>query len=113
MFPTSLIQENCPAHQDSEYFYPALKSLGIKFPIDGADGDAVGGFWAPQSLDPTTEMRSDARTAYYNSAAARANLHLLIGTQVTKLLKKSTSSGICVTEVEVKPSCILFQYSLS
>ena len=84
-----------------ENFYDSYKELGVQFPFDGADGDAIGYLWAPDVLDPILERRSSARTAYYDSSKARRNLHLLTGTQVTRLITKLTPSGLSVTDVEV------------
>ena len=84
-----------------ENYFEAMKSLGISMPLDAADGNAIGAYWAPQSLDPSSRTRSDSRTAYYNTSDTRPNLHLLTGHQVTKLLISSKPAGICATGVEV------------
>ena len=81
----------------------ALKAMGITTPIDGASG-SIGAYWFPQILDPKTETRSDARTAYYDSASSRPNLHLLTGNQVTRLITKVRGSEVCVVGVEVRNS---------
>ena len=55
-------------------------------------------FWVPNSEDPTTETRSDARTAYYDPAANRTNLHLVTATKVNKVLFQGTTAiGIQMT----------------
>ena len=55
-------------------------------------------FWVPNSEDPTTETRSDARTAYYDPAANRTNLHLVTATKVDKVLFQGTTAiGIQMT----------------
>ncbi|TGO46758.1 hypothetical protein BCON_0309g00070 [Botryotinia convoluta] len=54
----------------------------------------------PQSLDPDTKTRSNSRTAYWNSASNRTNLHLLTGQQVTKLITKLNNEGVAIIGVE-------------
>jgi hypothetical protein len=68
---------------------------------DSLNGDANGALWNPLSLDPTTKTRSNSRTAYWDSASNRTNLHLLTGHQVTKLITKSGYSGVSISGVEV------------
>ncbi|KAK4548094.1 hypothetical protein LTR36_010814 [Oleoguttula mirabilis] len=84
------------------YFFSAWSELdggkGIDYPVDGSDGSGVGVFWVPNSEDPTTETRSDARTAYYDPAVNRTNLHLVTATKVNKILfDGKTASGILMT----------------
>ncbi|KAF8248110.1 alcohol oxidase [Wilcoxina mikolae CBS 423.85] len=64
----------------------AMKSFGINIPRDGGNGEAIGAFWVPNSLDPKTETRSYAKTAYYALSAPRKNYHLITQHQVTKIL---------------------------
>lgn len=78
-----------------------MKSLGIRKVFDSLNGDANGVLWNPQSLDPDTKTRSNSRTAYWNSANNRTNLHLLTGNQVTRLITKSKNGAISITGVEV------------
>jgi choline dehydrogenase-like flavoprotein len=71
----------------------------IRFPRDGASGDAVGVIWAPNSQDPTTETRSSARNAYYDPVAHRPNLHLITGTKVKKVtFCGKTATGVQMTK---------------
>jgi len=70
----------------------------IPYPIDGADGSGVGVLWVPNSEDPTTETRSDAKTAYYDPAVNRTNLHLVTGTKVDKVtFSGKTATGVQMT----------------
>ena len=81
------------------------KSLAqIEFPKEGGSGDAVGVYWVPNSQDDATQTRSDARTAYYDPAAERPNLHLVTGTKVNKiLLCGKTAVGVQMTARDAKP----------
>ena len=66
--------------------------------VDGSDGSGVGVFWVPNSEDPANQTRSDARTAYYDPAVNRTNLHLVTGTKVNKVLfQDKTAIGVQMT----------------
>ncbi|TGO68416.1 hypothetical protein BOTNAR_0025g00480 [Botryotinia narcissicola] len=84
-----------------QYFFASMKYLGIRKMFDSLNGDANGALWNPQSLDPDTKTRSNSRTAYWNSASNRTNLHLLTGQQVTKLITKLNNDGVAIIGVEV------------
>ncbi|KAH8773644.1 hypothetical protein F5883DRAFT_548231 [Diaporthe sp. PMI_573] len=103
----------------SPWFYPltrniidATNELGIRVPTDQASGQPIGGYFCPHNIDITNVTRSSAREAYYNSAEARTNLHLVTSQHVTKLItgKNSTSYGygspssVTVTGVEYAAS---------
>lgn len=70
--------------------WDAFKSVeGIDFPVEHADGHAVGVFWFPNSIDPSTRTRSYARLGHYsneNGPYTRPNFHLLPGHRVTQLI---------------------------
>ncbi|KAF7885088.1 hypothetical protein EAF00_010906 [Botryotinia globosa] len=83
-----------------KYFFASMKYLGIRKVFDSLNGDANGALWNPQSLDPDTKTRSNSRTAYWNSASNRTNLHLLTGQQVTKLITKLNNNGVAIIGVE-------------
>lgn len=77
--------------------FKAWEQLGIPLPIDGANGEAIGAFWMPNSVDPESRTRSYARTAYYEPNKGRSNFHLLTGKTVTKLvLKGKKVTGVTV-----------------
>ncbi|KAM3068904.1 hypothetical protein ACMFMF_008870 [Clarireedia jacksonii] len=71
---------------------------------DSLNGDANGALWNPESLDPTTKTRSNSRTAYWDSASNRTNLHLLTRQQVTKLITKPGGSNFTISGVEYAAS---------
>lgn len=76
-------------------FLAVFEEFGSRVPRDGGSGDALGAFWVPNTLDPSTMTRSFARTGYYNPAAKRRNLHLLTGTTATKILfQGKTAVGV-------------------
>ncbi|SPO02937.1 related to alcohol oxidase [Cephalotrichum gorgonifer] len=70
--------------------WDAFKSVdGIDFPVEAADGHAVGVFWFPNSIDPSTRTRSYAQLGHYSNEGGpseRTNFHLLPAHRVTQLL---------------------------
>ena len=70
-------------------------------PADQASGDAIGGYFCPHNQDPTTQTRSSAREAYYETAKGRPNFELLAGYRVTRILTKKSSAITRVTGLEV------------
>lgn len=80
--------------------FKAWEQLGISIPKDGANGQAIGAFWIPSSVDPKSSTRSYARTAYYDPNEGRSNFHLLTGQTVTKLvLKGKKVTGVTVRTI--------------
>ncbi|KAK1991576.1 glucose-methanol-choline oxidoreductase [Colletotrichum falcatum] len=87
------------------FYYPGVAPLveafkeidGVEFPSDSGAGKA-GVFWYPTLMDPRTVTRSYAGTGHYlNVNATRPNYHLLVNTQVRKLL---VDDGLSATGVE-------------
>lgn len=79
----------------------ATKESGIFISADQANGNAYGGYFCPHNLDPVNIVRSSAREAYYNTAVARPNFHIVTGQQVTRIITEKASGIIQVTGVEV------------
>lgn len=76
-------------------FLAAMKEFGTHVPRDGGSGDALGAFWLPNTLDPSSMTRSYARRGYYDPASGRSNLHLLTSTTATKILfSGKTATGV-------------------
>lgn len=81
-----------------ELFLKAIKQIGSHNPNDYASGDALGGFWVPNLLDPVNKTRSYARTAYYDPVKSRSNLHLLPNNQATQIIfNGKTATGVKVS----------------
>jgi choline dehydrogenase-like flavoprotein len=87
-----------------ETIIQATKELGIHMPADQASGDAIGGYFCPHNQDPTTQTRSSAREAYYETAKGRPNFEILTGYQVTRIITKKTAALTRATGVEVSHS---------
>src|SRR6202000_2690170 len=71
----------------------AIQQLKIKIPVDGNAGTSVGGFFFTHNQDPVLQVRSSARTGYWNPASTRKNFHLLVSHQVTRLLTKNITTS--------------------
>ncbi|PVH71499.1 GMC oxidoreductase [Cadophora sp. DSE1049] len=81
----------------SPFIYPttrnmveAIREVNIPIAVDQANGGAIGGYWCPHNQDPITVTRSSAQEAYWDTASARPNLHLITGNRVTRLLTLGT-----------------------
>ncbi|ORY09364.1 putative oxidoreductase [Clohesyomyces aquaticus] len=90
----------------SPFFWPTTKNFiqatkDLKIPInDQATGNAFGGYFCTHNMDQNYS-RSSAEEAYYASAAARPNFHILTGNQVTRILTGSSPDGtVKVTGME-------------
>jgi choline dehydrogenase-like flavoprotein len=97
----SIVQRFRPViHPSTGNFLAAIKEFGSHVPRDGGSGDALGAFWIPNTLDPSSMTRSYARSGYYNPASRRTNLHLLTSTTATKILfQGKTAVGVQVSVV--------------
>ncbi len=73
----------------------AWGDVGVPFRNDGgADGSNLGVAWVPENIDPINVTRSYSRTAYYDPAPKRANLHLLVNHYVsTVTFDRKVASG--------------------
>jgi choline dehydrogenase-like flavoprotein len=81
-------------------WFDALNSLGVPTSVDPNDGLSAGGYFLPLSIDPNSQTRSDARTAYFDPVSSRGNLHVLANVPVTRILF-DTANGLHATGVEV------------
>lgn len=83
-------------YPDTKTIWKAFRAEGIPTPVEHASGQAVGAYWYPTALDPTTETRSHSRNAYYDPVASRPNLKLITGQRVTEILfdSKLSATGV-------------------
>lgn len=63
----------------------AFTELGVAHLKEHAQGNAIGQFWAPATIDAKTMTRSSSLTAYYDTASWRRNLKMLPEHQVIEL----------------------------
>ena len=69
-----------------KYFYPAWNSIGVFVNPRPNNGQALGAFYSPLSLDAWNQSRSSSDTAHYRpSIGKRQNLHLIPLHSVTKI----------------------------
>ncbi|KAI5779604.1 hypothetical protein EDC01DRAFT_633896 [Geopyxis carbonaria] len=101
------VQSSYPAYifPQNKNFQTAMTQMGVAQSKDQA-ASSVGAFWSPNNIDPRNQTRSFARTAYYDTAKTRANLHVLTSRKVTKLATNTGGkAGVKVTGVSyVDPS---------
>lgn len=69
----------------------ALNELGVATSFDPNDGGSAGASFLPVSLDPTKQVRADARTAYDSTIHSRPNLEVWTGQHVTRILFDESS----------------------
>jgi choline dehydrogenase-like flavoprotein len=74
-----------------------MRELRVPILKDSMGGNSAGAFWFLLSLNPKDETRSTSENFYTPS---RPNLHLLIGTQVTKIVFRSGDSKVIATGIE-------------
>lgn len=93
-----------------ELFLNAIREIGSHVPQDYASGDALGGYWAPSTLDPVNRTRSYARTAHYDPIKTRSNLHLLPNNTVTKItFNGNTATGVQVCIHTISKTANMFR----
>jgi choline dehydrogenase-like flavoprotein len=80
----------------SEITFKAFKAFpGIDSPKEGADGNAVGVFWIPNSIDPSSRTRSYSKTGHWEKTekpGARQNFHLLPAHRVTQIMMNAPAA---------------------
>lgn len=81
-----------------------MNSLGVPQPLDQSCGDTLGAYLTTHSIHPTNQSRSFGRTAWYDSSADRANLHVLTETHVTRLATANKDDAVTITGVEFATS---------
>jgi len=75
---------------------PTLQNVGIPQSPDPSGGEAWGAFIATSAINPTNWTRSYSRSAYIDPLPPRANLHILAGATVTKIIfdDNLTATGV-------------------
>lgn len=83
-------------YPDMYTFFKGFEERGLTFQHEHAAGNATGIIWSPSALDTKTMTRSSSLTAYYDTAANRTNLNLLLERQVTEIIFSSdlTAKGV-------------------
>ncbi|KAL0944494.1 GMC oxidoreductase [Colletotrichum truncatum] len=63
-----------------------LSEIGVAISPDVNSGDPTGAMVVASSMSPSNQTRSDARTAYFDTAISRSNLHVVTGQTVKRLV---------------------------
>lgn len=93
-------------------FVKGWTELGVQLLKDGMAGALGGSFWYLYALDPKTQTRISSQV-YLTAVGDRANLHVLTGYQVTKLITEvkdgadAVVTGVEYTQSETAPRSIL------
>lgn len=101
---TQVLNLSTSAHLNPslEHFLKAIKEFGSHVPNDYCSGDALGGYWVPNTIDPVNRTRSFSRTAHYERVRTRQNLHLLPDNTVTQIIfegKTATGVKVCLNSI--------------
>ncbi|PGH00984.1 hypothetical protein AJ79_08048 [Helicocarpus griseus UAMH5409] len=79
---------------DTYKMIDAFTEMGIPFIEEHAEGNAIGQFWSPATIDDKTMTRSSSLTAYYDIASWRRNLKMLTEHQVIELTFEGDSTVV-------------------
>ncbi|KAL5401748.1 hypothetical protein PMIN03_011257 [Paraphaeosphaeria minitans] len=84
-------------------FIAAYEGAGVKKLLDGNNGEQAGFSWYPNTMNPMTGERTQARNSYYDPVkASRSNLKLLLRTEAKELVfasgKKLVASGVKILD---------------
>ncbi|KAF4549066.1 GMC oxidoreductase-like protein 1 [Elsinoe fawcettii] len=74
------------AYNQSSSILAGLNELGLPSMADISSGDMSGAAILPLTVDPSTNERSDARTAYLDPFLERPNLNIVTGQTATQIL---------------------------
>ncbi|KAK6006266.1 hypothetical protein QM012_006676 [Aureobasidium pullulans] len=80
-------------YNETVNFFAALQELQMPISYDPNDGTTAGASFLPLSLNPATQTRCDARSAYFEPYAARPNLWIETNQYVTRVLFEGGSGN--------------------
>lgn len=91
-----------------ENFFRGWNSIGIATQPQPAGGDSNGVFYGTVSIKGRNQSRDSSANAYYRPIAKkRRNLHLLVGSAVSKInfdeRKRAVSVDVSGTEIPIFP----------
>ncbi|KUI52942.1 L-sorbose 1-dehydrogenase [Cytospora mali] len=89
-------------HPIREAWADTFEARGHRMTEDPFLNASVGAFSCLASIDPATNERSYATTAYYNPIKGRANLHVVTGANVEKILFENGSASTKATGIQYK-----------
>lgn len=82
------------AYNQSSSVMTGLNELNLPNMADMSSGNMSGAALLPLTVDPSSNDRSDARTAYLDPYLERPNLNVITGEMVTQVLLESVASNI-------------------
>ena len=87
-------------------YIDAFEAAGMALRTDGGtDGSNVGFHWNPSDIDPVNGTRSSSRRAYWDPAADRPNLSIIVNTFVSTVnFDDTTATGINIINREGEES---------
>jgi choline dehydrogenase-like flavoprotein len=90
-------------YPDIKDYFAAFKGAGAHMALDGNNGEAYGASWYPNTMNPGTGERSQARNSYYEPVASRSNLHVMLRTVATEIVftgsgKSLAARGVTITD---------------
>ncbi|KAH6665583.1 choline dehydrogenase-like protein [Halenospora varia] len=85
---------------DIKKIFNAWRTENVPMPMEGFT-DAIGAYWCPADIDNATATRSNAKVTYYDPVQTRANLKLLTGTRVNRILFDSNHGGLVAKGVQM------------
>ncbi|KAF6817829.1 choline dehydrogenase [Colletotrichum sojae] len=88
------------SHPNNTNFLEAMHGLGINSPVDQAC-NPLGAYLTTHAIDAKNQSRSSARTSYYYHAVGRANLNVIVGHRVTKLVLANVDGKIVAKGIEL------------
>lgn len=94
-------------------FIAAYEGAGVKRQLDGDNGNQAGFSWYPNTMNPLTGERAQARNSYYDPIkAARPNLKLLLRTEAQELVfgsgKKLAAKGVKILDKTTGKTCTVY-----
>jgi len=84
-------------YNQSQNVFTALNELGIPTSYDPNDGLTAGASFLPASLDPQSQVRTDARRSHNATIYSRPNLDIWTGQHVTRILFEKGSGNTNTT----------------
>lgn len=79
-----------------------LSAVGVDPSPDSAGGQSWGSYVATSAINPSNWTRSYARSAYLDPLPPRANLAVLTGNTVTRLIFSNSTAGGNLTATQVE-----------
>ncbi|KAF8894224.1 GMC oxidoreductase-domain-containing protein [Gymnopilus junonius] len=77
----------------SSAWFPTLQAVGISISPDSYSGVNIGGMFATSAINPSNWTRSYSKSAYIDPLPPRANLHIISGATVERVVFSGTTDS--------------------